>query len=75
MAAPKGTTLPHVRAWRERRWLTQEKLANKAGVKVRTVQYAEHGGTVSARTIWALADALEVTPDQLCFEAPDKVAV
>lgn len=74
MAQPKGRVLPHARAWRERRWLTQLELARKSGVGRSTIARAELGGAVSMRNIRALAEALEVTPEELCREAPDMPA-
>ena len=71
MAAPQGTALPYAKAWRERRWLTQDDLAERAGVKRATVQRVERGGRVSAHTVRALAAALDVTPDTLCYVAPE----
>lgn len=70
MAAPKGTILPHVRAWRERRWLTQERLKARSGLTLATIQRVERGEPVSSTTAHKLAEALGVTPDQLAYEAP-----
>jgi uncharacterized glyoxalase superfamily protein PhnB/DNA-binding XRE family transcriptional regulator len=53
-----------VRRLRVRRALTQEQLAETAGVAVRTVQRAEEG-TMSAETIVALAAALGVPVETL----------
>ncbi|WP_165964584.1 VOC family protein [Actinomadura sp. KC216] len=53
-----------VRRLRERRALTQEQLAEAAGVAVRTVQRAEDG-SMSAETVTALAAALEVPVETL----------
>ncbi|MGH3859756.1 VOC family protein [Actinokineospora sp.] len=53
-----------VRRLRERRALTQEQLAETAGVSVRTVQRAEDG-VMSAETVAALATALLVPVDTL----------
>lgn len=53
-----------VRRLRERRALTQEQLAEAAGVAIRTVQRAEDGG-MSAETVAALAAALEVPVETL----------
>ncbi len=55
-----------LRAWRERRALTQQELAESAGVTRRTIVALE---TTSRRahpaTLRALAAALDVTVDQL----------
>lgn len=53
-----------VRRLRERRALTQEQLAEIAGVAVRTVQRAEDG-VMSAETVAALATALQVPVETL----------
>lgn len=53
--------------------LTQEELAYRSGVSVRTVIRSEAKGTASMKTLRAFADALEVTVDQL-FPEPEKVA-
>ena len=51
---------------RRRRGLTQEALAERAGVEVRTVQAIERGRTnVSVRYLLAFADALGVDMRQL----------
>lgn len=75
MAAPRGFVLPHARAWRERLWLTQQELAGSAGIKVSVVSRAEQGGAVSIPTVRNLAKALGITPDQLCYGEPERVAV
>ncbi|TDD24425.1 helix-turn-helix domain-containing protein [Actinomadura sp. KC06] len=53
-----------VRRLRTRRALTQEQLAEAAGVAIRTVQRAEDG-SMSAETVAALAAALEVPVETL----------
>lgn len=53
-----------IRRLRERRALTQEQLAETAGVAVRTVQRAEDG-VMSAETVAALATALQVPVEPL----------
>jgi transcriptional regulator with XRE-family HTH domain len=54
-----------LREWRQRRLLTQEDLASKAGVGVTTVVRIESGAGARISTLRKLATALEVTPDQL----------
>lgn len=53
-----------IRRLRVRRALTQEQLAETAGIAVRTVQRAEEG-TMSAETVAALAAALDVPVETL----------
>jgi transcriptional regulator with XRE-family HTH domain len=53
----------NVAKWRDRRDLTQEALAAKAGLDVRFVQRIERGTVnVGLRSLAALATALEVDP-------------
>lgn len=61
----RGRALPHLRAWRMRRALSQAELAEAAGVVRGTVARAERGGVVSFPNIRQLADALYITVDQL----------
>jgi transcriptional regulator with XRE-family HTH domain len=64
-----------LRTWRERRFLTQEELARRAGVSRATIYKAEAGGGVAAKTGRALADALGIGPEDLLENAEDpKVA-
>ena len=72
MAAQRGLALPYLRAWRLRRLLTQAELIEKSGVSRTTVVRAESaGGSVSIANIRRLADALDVTPDELVYSNPD----
>jgi transcriptional regulator with XRE-family HTH domain len=52
---------------------SQEDLAYRAGVSVKTVARAERRGTASSKTLWAFAQALDVTVDEL-FREPEAVA-
>lgn len=74
MAAERGWALPHVRAWRRYQVLTQDELAEQAGLTIFTVQRAEYGERVSAGTVRKLAKALGITPTQLRDEEPVKMA-
>jgi len=58
---------------RERLNLTQEELAGKSGVSVRTIQRIEAGTAPKGYTLKALANALEIDPKELLQE--DEVAV
>jgi len=51
--------------WRQRRLLTQEQLAKKAGVGVNTIIRIEGGQWPRISTLRKLAQALDVTPDDL----------
>jgi len=57
-----------LREWRQRRLLSQEELARKAGVGVTTVIRIEGGQGARLSTLRKLADALDVTADQLLGE-------
>ena len=57
-----------LREWRQRRLLSQEELAQKAGIGVTTVVRIEGGQGARLSTLRKLADALEITPDQLLGE-------
>jgi transcriptional regulator with XRE-family HTH domain len=54
-----------LREWRQRRLLTQEELAAKAGLGVQTIIRVEGGQGARISTLRKLAAALDVTADQL----------
>ena len=54
-----------LREWRQRRLMTQEDLAEKAGVGVTTIVRIESGQPGRISTLKKLASALEVTAEQL----------
>jgi transcriptional regulator with XRE-family HTH domain len=62
--------LPHLRAWRLRKLLSQTELAKRSLVSRMTVNRAEHGGPVGALTAERLAQALSVTVEQLEAKPP-----
>jgi transcriptional regulator with XRE-family HTH domain len=64
----------HLRAWREHRGLTQQELADKAGVTQPTVSRIEGGAPASLYTLGKLADALNITPTELWNMPPALVA-
>lgn len=57
----------HVRLkeWRQRRLLTQDDLSKKSGVGVNTIIRIEGGQWPRISTLRKLAEALQVTPDEL----------
>lgn len=62
----RGHAIPHLKAWRMRRFLAQAELATRAGVGKSTVTRAERGDTVvSFANIRKIAAALGVTPEEL----------
>lgn len=54
--------------WRQRRLLTQEDLAKKSGVGTATIARIEAGQGARLSTLRKLAEALDVTADQLLGE-------
>lgn len=55
----------NIRQHREERHWTQEELAIIAGIDVRTIQRAESGQKLALETLKAIANAFEITIDQL----------
>lgn len=73
MAAVKGkgaVALPHLAAWRESQFLSQEQLAKQSGVSRSAISDAEGGRPVRLVNAKKLADALKITPKQL-LSVPD----
>ncbi len=58
-----------LREWRQRRLLSQGELADKADVGTATIARIEAGQGARLSTLRKLADALEITPDELLGEA------
>ncbi len=68
---PRGTTIPHLRAWREHAALSQTELAARAGLSRPTITRAETGQhIVEWPNIRALAKALHIGVRQLLEETP-----
>jgi transcriptional regulator with XRE-family HTH domain len=57
--------VPRLRLERERAALTQEALADRAGLTRTTITRLERGGSAHLSTIYRLAKALRVRPDRL----------
>jgi tetratricopeptide (TPR) repeat protein/transcriptional regulator with XRE-family HTH domain len=53
-----------LRAWRERALLTQEQLAARAGLSVRSIRRFERGGSAQSASIRLLAEALGLSPEE-----------
>ncbi len=66
---PEGLAVKGLRYWRRRRALTQHDLAERSGVAQVTIARVETGSTARPSTVRRLAEALDVTIDQL-MEAP-----
>ncbi len=67
----RGRPLPLLRRWRESKYLTQTELAERAGVTRSTVTRGESGLVVGFPSIRHLAEALEISPDELVYSDPD----
>lgn len=73
MIQSRKTRLPleHLRAWRMVRLLTQQELADRAGLSISTVVRIEATlGLANLATVRALAWALGITPERLAFGGP-----
>lgn len=57
-----------VKYWREKNNLTQDELAEKSGVSLRTIQRIESGSTLKGFTLNSIAKVLEVKPENLLSE-------
>jgi transcriptional regulator with XRE-family HTH domain len=60
--------IPKLRYWRERRALTQEELAEKAGISARSVAGYEAGAGVRPGNVRKLAEALDVNVSALMMD-------
>ena len=60
-----GVRVPGLRDARLRKLWKQAELAERAGVGRSTVIRGEHGGGISIENARALADVLEVSPEEL----------
>lgn len=60
-----GVALAGLRAVRERALLTQQELADQAGISRATIQEAEKGERISKRNARQIASALGIAPAQL----------
>jgi transcriptional regulator with XRE-family HTH domain len=67
----KGRPLPHLKAWRFRKLMTQAELQAKSGVARATLVRAERGTeSVSFANIRKLAEALGISTDDLLYRSP-----
>ena len=70
---PEGLAVKGLRYWRRRRALTQHDLAERSGVAQVTIARVETGSAARPSTVRRLAEALDVTVDQLLGEPePDQ---
>lgn len=66
---PGASSARHPARVRQQLGLTQERLAERAGLNIKTVQKLERGGPVSVNSVRAIAAALGVDPAEL-FQSP-----
>ncbi len=66
----RDITLPYLRFWREKYFLTQTELGKKAGVAYATISRIENGAGAKMNTIAKLATALGITREQLIRTNP-----
>lgn len=66
-----GIQLPHLRAWRRKRFWAQDELAAKVGRTKGAISAVENGKPTSLVTIRRLAEAFGISPEQLINEGPD----
>ena len=57
----------YVKEWREKLKLTQNELAEKSGVSLRTIQRIEAGSVLKGYTLSSIANALDIKPENLIF--------
>jgi transcriptional regulator with XRE-family HTH domain len=73
MYSPLVVRLPRLRWWRERRAMTQQELAEKAGITRAALSRIESGqAEPRPPTVRRLAAALRVEPDQLMAPLSDE---
>jgi transcriptional regulator with XRE-family HTH domain len=58
--------------FREKQLLTQDELAEKSGVSVRTIQRIEAGANLKGHTLKSIALALEINPDELTISLKEE---
>ena len=72
MPAERGIPVPHLKAWRLRKLLKQEELAERADVSRPTIQRGERGETLSIDNVKKIANALGISNEELRFTDPDQ---
>lgn len=64
-----------VKILREKMNMTQNELAEKSGLSLRTVQRVEAGNILKGFTLKALAQALEISPENLIISSKEQVDI
>jgi transcriptional regulator with XRE-family HTH domain len=62
--------LPHLRAWRAHRLMSQVELARRSRVHFNTISNAERGRPVRLVSVARLAKALDIDRRTLVYDAP-----
>lgn len=60
----------NVKYWREKNNFTQNELAEKSGISLRTIQRIEGGSSLKGFTLHSIAKALETNPEHLLAKKP-----
>jgi transcriptional regulator with XRE-family HTH domain len=66
----RGLNIPQLAAWRLDRVMTQQELADAAGIGRNTISRAESGDAVSLANVHKLAQALRITTGDLLHTSP-----
>jgi transcriptional regulator with XRE-family HTH domain len=64
----RGVSVADLRGWRRQATLTQEQLAEMAGISRQTIMHAEQNVPISIPNVQAIAKALGISVQQLRFE-------
>lgn len=66
--------LPHLKAWRVRKLMTQDQLAAASGVAKSTIVRIEGGYPATLSTIRKLAQALSIDGEDLIYREPPAIS-
>lgn len=72
--APRGLTVPYLRAWRISYALSQSDLSERSGVSKPAIIRAEGGARLSFTNIRKVAESLSISVQQLLREDPNGTA-
>lgn len=63
----------NVKYWREKNNFTQNELAEKSGISLRTIQRIEGGSSLKGFTLHSIAKALETNPEHLLAKKTENI--
>ncbi|MFT3919264.1 helix-turn-helix domain-containing protein [Cloacibacterium sp.] len=63
----------NVKYWREKNNFTQNELAEKSGISLRTIQRIEAGSSLKGFTLHSIAKALETNPENLLAKKTENI--